>query len=135
MLASGSTDNTLKVWDVPVNVPIRSLKSNDAVSAVAPARRDEVGRRGEGWLAAAGRVGGLQGSRQVRGGPSGPITGLAFTANGQTIASVGADRTSRYWNALTGQLISTVGSHTAAINAVAINPGAAAAYTVGDDGP
>ncbi len=67
-------------------------------------------------------------------GHQGAITGLAFTANGQTLASVGADRTLRYWNVLTGQLIATVGAHTTVVNAVVVNPNNTAAYTVGDDG-
>lgn len=135
MLASGSTDNTLKVWDVPVNVPIRSLKANDAVTAVALSpdgtKLALAGKDGSLRLVTAAEFKDLV---KFEPGHQGEITGLAFTANGQTLASVGADRTLRTWNALTGQPIATVGAHTAGVNGVAINPGGAAAYTVGDDG-
>jgi WD40 repeat protein len=135
MLTSGGTDNTIKVWDVPVNLPVRSLKSNDAVSAVA---LSPDGTK----LALAGKDGSLRlvTSAEFKelvkfeSGHQGAITGLGFTANGQTLASAGADRALRYWNTTNGQLIATVGAHTAGVNAVAINPAAAVACTVGDDG-
>ena len=135
MLASGSTDNTLKVWDVPVNLPIRSLKTNDAVGAVALSP-DGIklalgGKDGALRLVTAAEFKELV---KFEAGHQGAVTGLAFTANGQILASVGADRTLRYWNALNGQLIATVGAHTTGVNAVALNPAAPVAYTVGDDG-
>lgn len=135
MIASGSTDNTLKVWDVPVSTPIRSLKTNDAAQAVALSS--------DGLKLA---IGGKDGSLRLvaptdfkelvkfESGHQGPVTGVAFNGNNTVLASVGADRTLRYWNVVNGQLISVVGAHTAGVNAVAINPNNTAAYTVGDDG-
>jgi WD40 repeat protein len=135
MIASGSTDNTLKVWDVPVNAPIRSLKSIDAVQAVALSP--------DGLKLA---IGGKDGSLKLVApadfkdlvkfemGHQGAITSLAFSANGLLLASVGVDRTLRYWSVANGQLVATVGAHTGGVNAVAVNPNNTAAYTVGDDG-
>ena len=134
LLASGSIDNTLKVWDVPVNAPIRSLKSNDAVQAVA---LSPDGLK----LAIGGKDGSLKLVTPVEfkelvkfeAGHQGAITGLAFSGNGLTLASVGVDRTLRYWNVANGQLLSTIGAHTSGVNGVVVNANAAA-YTVGDDG-
>jgi WD40 repeat protein len=135
MIASGSTDNTLKVWDVPVNAPIRSLKTNDGVQAVALSP--------DGTKLA---IGGKDGSLRLvtpaefkelvkfESGHQGAITALSFTANGQTLASVGADRMLRYWNVANGQLIAAIGAHAGSANNVAVNPNNSAAYTVGDDG-
>jgi WD40 repeat protein len=135
MLASGSTDNTVKIWDVPVSTPIRSLKLNDAVQAVT---MSPDGTK----LAIGGKDGTLKLVTPVEfkeivkfdASHQGTVTGLAFSANGQLLASSGADRTLRYWNVLNGQLIATVGAHTGGVNGVAVNPNGTAAYTVGDDG-
>ncbi|MSQ96988.1 MAG: hypothetical protein EXR98_20875 [Gemmataceae bacterium] len=135
MIASGSTDNTLKVWDVPINAPIRSLKSNEAVNAVALSP--------DGTKLAIGGKDGLlklvtpaEFKELVKfdGVHQGAITSLAFSANGAQLASVGVDRTLRYWNTVDGKLLATVGAHTSGINAVVFNPNNTATYTVGDDG-
>jgi WD40 repeat protein len=135
MIASGSTDNTLKVWDVPVSAPIRSFKASDAVQAVALSP--------DGLKLA---IGGKDGSLKLvtptdfkelvkfQPGHQGAVTALAFSANSQLLASVGVDRTLRYWNVLKGELLATVGAHTAGVNNLAINPNNTAAYTVGADG-
>jgi WD40 repeat protein len=135
MIASGSTDNTLKVWDVPINAPIRSFKSSDAVQAVALSP--------DGLKLA---IGGKDGSLHLvaptdfkelvkfQTGHRGAITGVAFSANGLLLASVGLDRMLRFWNVANGQLLATIGAHTAGVNAVAINSNNTAAYTVADDG-
>jgi WD40 repeat protein len=135
MIASGSTDNTLKVWDVPVSTPIRSFKASDAVTAVA---LSPDGLK----LAIAGKDGSLKLVAPVdfkelakfEPGHQGAITGLAFNATSTQLASVGADRTLRYWDVAKGLLLATIGAHTAGANAVVINPNNTAAYTVGDDG-
>ncbi len=135
MIASGSTDNTLKTWDVPINAPIRTLKTNDAVSAVA---LSPDGLK----LAVGGKDGSLKLVTPVEfkelvkleAGHQGAITSLSFSANSLTLASVGVDRTLRFWNVANGQLLSTVGAHIGGVNNVAINPNNTATYTVGDDG-
>ena len=135
MIASGSTDNTLKVWDVPVSTPIRTLKASDAVQAVA---LSPDGLK----LAMGGKDGSLKLVTPVEfkelikfePGHQDAITSLSFSANGLLLASAGIDRTLRYWNVATGQLLSTVGAHAGSANNVVLNPNNTAAYTVGDDG-
>ncbi len=134
-IASGSTDNTLKTWDVPVNAPIRSFKASDAVSAVALSS--------DGLKLA---LGGKDGSLKLvtpaefkelvkfEAGHQGAITALSFSGNNLTLASVGVDRTLRYWNVADGKLLATIGAHVSGVNNVVINPNNTAVYTVGDDG-
>ncbi|MBI2804279.1 MAG: WD40 repeat domain-containing protein [Planctomycetes bacterium] len=135
MLASGATDNTLKVWDVPINAPIRSLKSNDAVEAVAlTPDGKKLALGGKDGLIRLVTPEEFKELIKFEPGHKGAITGLAFSANGQQLASVGVDRTLRYWNVLTGKLLATIGAHTVGVNAVAVNANNTAAYTVGADG-
>lgn len=135
MIASGSTDNTLKTWDVPVSTPIRSLKTNDASQAVA---LSPDGLK----LAIGGKDGSLKLVSPVEfkelakfeAGHQGAVTGLSFTGNSAILASVGVDRTLRYWEVASGKLLATIGAHTGSANAVVANPNNTAVYTVGDDG-
>lgn len=134
-LASGSTDNTVKTWDVPVNAPIRSFKSNDAVNAVAlspDGLKLAIGGK-DGWLKLVNPVD-FKELVKLEAGHQGAITSLSFSGNNATFASVGADRTLRYWNVADGKLLANVGAHTSGVNNVVVNPNNTAAYTVGDDG-
>ena len=54
-------------------------------------------------------------------GHNGPVYGVAYSRNGRSIASAGADHTVRFWDAGTGQLIRTMESDNP-VNAVAISP-------------
>ena len=135
MIASGSTDNSVKVWDVPINAPIRSFKTTDSVQAVALSL--------DGLKLA---IGGKDGSLKLvtptefkelvkfEAGHQGAITALSFSTDGLMLASVGVDRTLRYWDAAKGQLLATIGAHTGGVNNVVRNPNNSAVYTVGDDG-
>src|SRR5207244_93396 len=67
-------------------------------------------------------------------GHAGPVTGVAFSANGQLLATSGSDRTVRFWNPANGQPIAALGAHGGPASAVVINPNNAAAYSAGEDG-
>lgn len=133
LIASGSADNTLKVWDVPLSAPLRTHKAAAETQAVALSP--------DGKKAA---YGGKDGQVRIVNaadfkelakcdGHRGPVTGLAFNANGQVLASVGADRTLRFWSVAKGEPLAVVGAHTAPANAVTVLPNNLAC-TVGDDG-
>src|SRR5262249_42723946 len=62
------------------------------------------------------------------------VTALAYSANGQLLASTGADNTLRFWNPANGQPIAVVGAHAAPTLALGLAPNGAAAYTAGADG-
>ena len=138
LLASGSggrgADNSLKIWDIPSDSPLRTLTDNDGINAIA------LNPDGK-FLATAGKDGSVKiwntgDFKQLYNMPghTGPVTGVAFSANGQILASSGADRTIRFWNPIKGQPIAFIGAHAGSVNAVAISPNNTTAFSVGEDG-
>jgi len=119
---------------VPISTPIRSLKTADASQAVALSP--------DGLKLA---IGGKDGSLKLvtpaefkelvkfEAGHQGAITGLAFSANNLLLASVGVDRTLRYWDVASGKLLTTIGAHTRARQCGRDHPNNTQVYTAGDD--
>ncbi len=52
----------------------------------------------------------------------GPVFDLAFSPDGRRIATAGADRTAKIWDAGTGKLVYTLGGHPFEVNGVAFSP-------------
>jgi WD40 repeat protein/uncharacterized caspase-like protein len=52
----------------------------------------------------------------------GEVTSIAFTPDGQTLASTGEDKTIKLWDAATGVELRTIPAHTDEVNAIAISP-------------
>ena len=55
-------------------------------------------------------------------GHSGPVTAVAFSPDGQTVASGSGDKTVKLWDAATGTLRSTLEGHSDWVRAVAFSP-------------
>src|SRR5262249_16789857 len=67
-------------------------------------------------------------------GHAGGATGLAFSGNGQLLATSGADGSLRFWNPADGKPIGVIGAHAGSINGIAVSPSNNQAYSIGEDG-
>ena len=105
LLASGSWDRTIKVWDLNTT----SQANVSSVSPVSP-RINPVSRGvGSGLL-------------YTLTGHEAEVNSVAISPDGYTLASASEDCTIKLWNLQSGKLIHTLTGHTDAVKSVAISP-------------
>lgn len=123
ILASGSADSTVKLWQVNTGTEIRSFTGHsDSVWSVAFSP--------DGQLLASGsadstiKLWQVNTGREIRTftGHSFFVHSVAFSPNGQLLASGSADRTIKLWQVTTGEEIRTFIGHSEAVCSVAFNP-------------
>jgi GTPase SAR1 family protein len=122
MLASGSHDNTVRLWEVASGKLLRTLKGHeDFVWSVAfgPAgwmlasgSRDNTVRL---WEVASGKL-----LRTLKGHER-TIYSVAFDPAGRMLASGGNDSTVRLWEVISGKLLRTLEGPTDSVHAVAFS--------------
>lgn len=122
-LATGGTDQTVRLWDVTTGTTRATLKgSTDWVDAVAfsPDGRTVAGSSDDAtvrlWDAATGKV------RSVLHGHTGPVESVGFSPDGRTVATGSDDHTVRLWDAATGTTHTTLKGHTGIVYSVAFSP-------------
>ena len=123
LLASGSSDKTMKVWEVASGALLRTLEGHtwsvNSVAfspdgrALASASWDNTIRL---WDAASRAL------LRTLEGHTFWLRSVAFSPDGRTLASGSADNTIRLWDAAGGALLRTLAGHTGDVHSVAFSP-------------
>jgi WD40 repeat protein/class 3 adenylate cyclase/tRNA A-37 threonylcarbamoyl transferase component Bud32 len=123
ILASGSGDKTVKLWETATGKLLTSLHGHtDAVWSVAWSPDGKTLASGSGdqtvklWEAATGK---LLTSLQ---GHTGQVIRVAWSPDGKTLASGSTDQTVKLWEAATGRLLTSLQGHTNSVFSVAWSP-------------
>jgi len=109
ILATGSSDTTIKLWDVETGQEIRTLKGHNGHVYSASFSSD-------GKTLASGsedttiKLWNLETGQEIRTlkGHNGHVYSVSFSSDGKTLASGSEDKTIKLWNVETGQEIRTL---------------------------
>ena len=123
MLASGSKDATIKLWDVTTGKEQATLKGHmDWVTSVAFSPNSKTLASGSRdrtiklWNVATGKEqASLKGHTNV-------VFSVAFSPDGKTLASASWDKTVKLWDVATAKERATLKGHTRLVYSVAFSP-------------
>jgi WD40 repeat protein len=117
-LASGSSDNTIKIWEVGSWELIKTLEGHsDSVSSVSFSR--------DGKLFASGswdKTIKIWKLVKTLGGHSEGVYSISFSPNGKFLASGSGDSTIKIWEVESWRLVITLEGHSEGVNSVSFSP-------------
>jgi hypothetical protein len=134
LLASGSADQTIRLWDTATAAEQACLSGHGGAvtglafspdgSLLASGSEDSSVRLWD--VARATRHAKLEGH-------TAPVTCVTFSPDGHLLASASADTTVRLWEVSTGRELLCLEGHSAKVNALAFSPDGAFLVSGGDD--
>ncbi|HXG61599.1 MAG TPA: WD40 repeat domain-containing protein [Planctomycetota bacterium] len=135
LLASGSDDDTLRLWDLDSGEEFLTLSQGNEydVNALAFSPDGAWIASGDGedtvrlWSADTGE------ERLILRGHEGTVTSVAFRPDGRLLVSGSRDGTVRFWDVPSGRPLRTLPAHTQDVNAVVFRPDGGVLASAGDD--
>ena len=135
ILATGSSDTTIKLWDVETGQEIRTLKGHNGhvYSASFSSDGKTLASGSEDttiklWNVETGKeIGTLKGHNDV-------VRSVSFSSDGKTLASGSKDKTIKLWNVETGKEIRTLTGHNSTVTSVSFSPDGKTLATGSSDG-
>ncbi|WP_414589979.1 NB-ARC domain-containing protein [Scytonema sp. PCC 10023] len=134
LLASGSADHTIKLWDISIGQVVRTLQGHRyGVSTVVFSAdgqtliSKDVGQTIKLWNTQTGQC-----LRTFKGYSSG-VWSIAFSPNGQTVIGSGEDQIVKLWNVRTGQCLKVLKGHKNWVTSVAFSPDGQTVASCGAD--
>lgn len=134
-LASGSADETVRLWDLrTLSLKRRYRGHRDFVTAVAFSHSGKL--LASGALDGRIRIWSALSSRRLRSlrGHKGRVADVAFSPSGNLLASAGEDGTVRLWDLRRGRTVRALTGHTGGATAVAFAPDGQHLATAGENG-
>ncbi len=123
VVASGSADNTIRLWNADTGGHLRTLKGHTDYAYSVAFSPDGLS------LASGGKDHSIQLWSALTGDPiqtleghTGEVYAVAYSPDGSTIVSGSGDRTVRLWSAKTGKPLKTMTQHAGSVRTVAFSP-------------
>lgn len=134
ILASGSADGTIKLWNLATGKELRTLsdreKSTNAL-LFSPSGQLLISGSTDATL----KIWSLQDGAIIRtlSGHEAPINALALNREGNLLISASSDGTAKLWHPASGRLLQTLDEHEAGVLGVAISPDGQTIATASQD--
>ncbi|HKS40211.1 MAG TPA: hypothetical protein VJX74_06320, partial [Blastocatellia bacterium] len=123
LLASGSLDKTIKLWDVASDKPLNTLQGHSGtVSSVAFSPDGKLLASGSWdkttklWDVASGKL------LNTLQGHSAYVYSVTFSPDGKLLASSSLDKTIKLWDVASGKLLNTLQGHSGYVYSVTFSP-------------